>query len=387
MRKVKILHTADWHLGKIVHGVHMTEDQQYILDQLIEIIKKEKPDCIIIAGDLYDRSVPPKEAVELLNHTLTEICTKLNIPTLAIAGNHDSPDRLGFGASLFRSQQLYLHTTIEQAFDPIILSDEYGEIHFYLLPYLEPSNVRDYFQDDDILTHQHAMTRIIEQIKQSWNPLVRNILVGHAFVAGGLESESEERLTMIGGSPYVDANLFQDFDYVALGHLHQQQKIYRDTVRYSGSVLKYSFSEANHKKSITFVQINGKNDCIIARHELKPIRDLKVVKGYFQELIEEKILTSTKDYLHIELLDDGEILDPVSKLRTIFPNILRLNRSNHMLGQTIKDRESIQKRQEMNHEQLFELFYEEIKGEQIPEQRKKYVHNVIEELLLDERKN
>ncbi|MFC4404406.1 exonuclease SbcCD subunit D [Gracilibacillus xinjiangensis] len=385
MITLKIIHTADWHLGKLVHGLHMTEDQTDVLDRLFEILDQEKPDILIIAGDLYDRSVPPREAVELLNTVLTKICTELHIPVMAISGNHDSPDRLGFGSSLFRSQHLYLHTAIEQAFQPVVIEDKDGPANFFLIPYFEPAQVREYFEDNEIDTHHHAMKKVLEEIKASINYNERNIIVAHTFVAGGMESDSEERLTMIGGSPYVDASLFSDFDYVALGHLHRPQKILRDTIRYSGSIMKYSFSEATHGKSVTLVDMDSQGACVIKQIPLRPAKDMRVVKGYFQDLIEEKVIPGTEDYLQIELLDDGQILDPVSKLRSIFPNILRLERKQNLLGMSLKDKEKIHKKQEMTHEQLFESFYKEIKGEEIPRVRSNYIHEIMTSLINEER--
>ncbi|PWU68692.1 MULTISPECIES: exonuclease SbcCD subunit D [Gracilibacillus] len=383
---MKIIHTADWHLGKLVHGIHATADQAYVLEQLTSLIKEEKPDVLIIAGDLYDRSIPPKEAVELLNHVISDLCMNFKIPILAIAGNHDSPDRLGFGTSIFRSQQFYLHTTVEEALQPVPIEDNYGMIYFHLIPYLEPSQISAYFKDDTIETHHQAMEKIIQEIKMR-TPLHegRHILVGHAFVAGGMETDSEERLTMIGGTPYVGADLFDEIDYVALGHLHRPQKIKRETIRYSGSILKYSFSEADHTKSVTMVEMDETGACEIEQRALTPMKDMRIIKGYFDDLIQEKIIPRTEDYLQIQLLDDGQIMDPVSKLRKLFPNILRLERKQYMVNTVLKDKENIRQKQEMSHEQLFHAFYQEMKGEKIPETRAQYFNKVMQSIVTEER--
>ncbi|WP_163537608.1 exonuclease SbcCD subunit D [Gracilibacillus sp. YIM 98692] len=382
---MKILHTADWHLGKLVHGLHMTDDQDFILQQLINIIMEESPDVVIIAGDLYDRAIPPKEAVELLNRTITTVCMDMQIPVLAISGNHDSPDRLSFGTSLFRSQQFYLATSIKQAFSPIKMRDEYGDIYFHLVPYLEPSDVQASFPDEKIESHQQAMQKVIDEISVQMDKETRHILIAHAFIAGGMESESEERLTMVGGTPYIDSSLFTYFDYVALGHLHRPQKIAKETLRYSGSILKYSFSEANHRKSITIIDMDEKGLCNVNQRNLIPKRDMKVVEGYFQDIIEEKVIERTDDYLQVELLDDGQLMDPVSKLRKLFPNILRLNRKQYRVHESLKELNQIRQKQEMTHEQLFEAFYREMKGEHIPEQRSEYVKECIQSLIKKER--
>ncbi|SHN18839.1 exonuclease SbcCD subunit D [Gracilibacillus kekensis] len=381
---MKILHTADWHLGKIVHGLHMTEEQDLVLQQLIDIIQQERPNVIIIAGDLYDRAVPPREAVEILNRFFTKVSVELEIPILAIAGNHDSPDRLGFGTSLFRSQQLYLATSIKEIFDPIQFTDQDTDYYFHLVPYLEPEQVKNYFEDDSITTHHDAMKRIIEEIKKDMSEDEKHILIGHAFIAGGMESESEERLTMIGGSPYIEADLFRCFDYVALGHLHQAQRITNDFIRYSGSIMKYSFSEAHHNKSITIIQLD-KDEKQLRTIPLTSPRDLRIAEGYFNDLLEGKVIEPTEDYLQIQLLDDGQIIDPVSKLRKHFPNVLRLERKHQLVHQSLKEIESIREKQEMTHEQLFAAFYQEIKGTELTEKRAKYLKEVIQDVIVDER--
>ncbi len=204
---MRILHTADWHLGKIVNGVHMTDDQAFILDEILQIIDSYQPDIMIIAGDLYDRSIPPKEAVELLSKVITNITVEKRLPLFAISGNHDSPDRLGFGTALFRSQELYMATKIEEALSPIALNDADGKVEVYLIPYLEPSEVRQYFDDENIKTHQTAMEKIVETIHETKDKNARQIVVAHTFLAGGMETDSEDRLTMIGGTPYVNASI------------------------------------------------------------------------------------------------------------------------------------------------------------------------------------
>ncbi|MFD2656173.1 exonuclease SbcCD subunit D [Gracilibacillus thailandensis] len=381
---MKILHTADWHLGKIVHGLHMTEDQGKVLQHLIEIIEAEKPDVIIIAGDLYDRAVPPREAVELLNSFFTTVSVEMEIPIVAISGNHDSPDRLGFGASLFRSKQLYLATSIEDVFQPIHFNEGEHDVYFHLVPYIEPEQVKYYFQDDSIETHQQAMERIVREIEVQMTDQAQHILVGHAFIAGGMESESEERLTMIGGTPYIDASIFKSFDYIALGHLHQPQKIKNDFIRYSGSIMKYSFSEANHKKSVAILELDGTEKTVYTI-PLNAPKDLRIVEGYFEELLAEKVVKATEDYLQIRLLDDGQIIDPVTKLRKLFPNILRLERKQHVVHQSLKEIQSIKEKQKMTHEQLFASFYKEIKGSELSAERAKYVQDVIQKVMVEER--
>ncbi|MFG6114594.1 exonuclease SbcCD subunit D [Halobacillus sp. MO56] len=381
---MKLLHTADWHLGKIVNSVHMTEDQRYILQEFLKVVDDEQPDAIIIAGDLYDRSIPPREAVELLNDVLTELVIDKKIPVLAISGNHDSPDRLEFGSQLFRSQQLYLDTKLKGEFQPVTLTDEHGPVHFHLVPYLEPAEVRQFFDDDSVQSHHQAAERMIDHIKSNHDMSERHVWVGHSFLAGGMETESEERLSMIGGSPYVDAELFEDFAYVALGHLHQPQRVRSEHIRYSGSILKYSFSEASHRKGVTVVELTGE-DTTIRQVPLKPRRDLEVVEGYLDDFLNLELPDHPENYLHVKLLDDGQLVDPMGKLRRKYPNILRLERNMLSSQKKLQDLTKIKERQEMSHTDLFASFYEEMKGDAIPEKRSRHIEQVINKLMTEER--
>lgn len=382
---MKILHTADWHLGKIVNSVHMTNEQAYILDQLMIIIKEEKPDVIIIAGDIYDRSIPPKEAVELLDQTLSRLITDFNIPVLITSGNHDSPDRLQFGRQLFRDRQLFLETKLTTDIPKVTLPDESGPVHFHLIPYIEPSDARLLFPDQHIHSHQQAMEQITYAIKQRENMNERHVIIAHAFLTGGMESESEERLSMIGGSPYIDAHLFKDFNYVALGHLHQPQKVTKDYIQYSGSLLKYSFSEAKQKKSVTLVSLADDGTADIKRIPLQPKRDLRVIEGYFNDLLENDDILPSDDYLHICLLNDGQLLDPIGKLRKKFPNILRLERKVKQSNIKLNELNQIRSKQQMSHVQLFNAFYNEMKGEEMPKERATIIDQHINQLLKKER--
>lgn len=381
---MKILHTADWHLGKIVNSVHMTEEQDYILHELLKIIEVEAPDVIIIAGDIYDRAIPPRKAVELLNKMLTTIISDFNIPIVAIAGNHDSPDRLEFGNQLFRSANLYIETKLTTDLKPVIINDAFGPVHFHLIPYVEPAEVREVFADETITSHQSAMEAIIRHIKATNDFNERHVFVGHAFLAGGMESESEERLSMIGGSPYVDAALFHEFSYVAMGHLHQSQRITSDKIRYSGSILKYSFSESTHKKSVTIIDLNEQGDTRLNFIPLTPRYDMRIVEGYFDDLI-HKPLENNEDFLHIQLLDEGQIIDPMNKLRKIYPNILRLERKVQTSNKGLLDLQQIKEKQAKSHTELFASFYKEIKGIEMDETSSLYIEKVVNRIIAKER--
>ncbi|EQB36164.1 MULTISPECIES: exonuclease SbcCD subunit D [Virgibacillus] len=383
---MKFIHTADWHLGKIVNNIHMTEEQAYVLEQFLDIVRREEPDAIIIAGDLYDRAIPPKEAVELLNRIFTTIITELHIPILAISGNHDSPDRLEFGSDLFRKQHLYLEAKFKGNSSPVVLHDAHGPVYFHLVPYTEPAEVRSVFEDDSIQSHQQALEAIIEKMNRKYDLSERHIFIGHAFLAGGMETESEERLSMIGGTPYVDARLFEPFSYVAMGHLHQPQRIHRKTIRYSGSILKYSFSESNQQKSITVVELDQEGVCQINRIPLIPKHDMRIVEGYFHALLEDP-LENKEDFLHIQLLDEGQIIDPMNKLRKIYPNILRLERKVQTSRNSLLDLQKIREKQSRSHTELFASFYEEIKGVPIPESSMKHIDKVVATIIDKERRS
>ena len=329
---MKILHTSDWHIGKIVHGQHMTWDQEIVLKQLIELIDQEEPEAMIIAGDIYDRSIPPVEAVELVDDTLSKIAFERQIPILIISGNHDSAGRLAFGKSLMTNQGVYISTDLITALSPIVLSDHHGKIYFHLIPYIEPILVRHYFQDDQITDHQSAMTRIIEEIKKRTPELgekgSRHICVTHGYLMGAELPEESVRPLSIGGTELIAADLFEDFDYVALGHLHRPQKVKRDTIRYSGSLLKYSFSEVQQKKSLTMVEIGADGGIDLNIHYLKPIRDMRIIEGPLKTLVSENIVNvaNREDYILARLTDEGALLEPMSALRQVYPNVLRMER-------------------------------------------------------------
>lgn len=382
---MRILHTADWHLGKIVNGVHMTEDQAYVLEQFFELIKEHAPDVVIIAGDIYDRSIPPKEAVELLDQTFTRLIKSFDIPILVISGNHDSPDRLQFGNQLFRNHQLYIESKFKLPIEQLTFTDEAGPVHFYLIPYFEPADVQVVFTDQQIETHHEAMAAVIDTITKTINHEERHVCIAHAFLAGGMESESEHRLSMIGGSPYVDVNIFNTFDYVALGHLHQPQKIKTDHVQYSGSLLKYSFSEANQKKSVTIIDLNNKGAIEYQRIPLLPKRDMRVIEGYFDQLLNASLYPASEDYLHIRLLDDGQLLDPISQLRKKFPNILRLEKTLKQSSLGLDQLERVKQRKRLSEIELFEAFYQEMTDEKLSDKRKTIVSHVVDQLTKEER--
>ncbi len=373
--RLKIIHTADWHLGKLVHGVYMTEQQEAVLEQFIELVATEQPDAVIIAGDLYDRSVPPVEAVQLLEKMLFRINVELKTPVLAISGNHDSAERLSFGSSWYRNSGFYLNGKINDSLEPVRVKG----VNFYLVPYAEPGVVRELFQDSSIQSHHDAMGRVTWEIEKTMDADAANILVGHAFVTGGKTTDSE-RILSVGGSGSVDSECFSPFTYTALGHLHSPDAIRHETIRYSGSLLKYSFSEVKQRKSISIIEIDTSGQLTINEKALIPPQDMREISGYIDELLDPAFYETQKldDFLKVTLLDEGALLDPINKLRAVYPNILHLERKIEMVDlekrQTIK---SVQ-RDRKTELDLFSEFYKEMTTSDFTEQKRDLMNEVID---------
>ncbi|MGE7837267.1 exonuclease SbcCD subunit D [Viridibacillus arvi] len=382
---MKIFHTADWHLGKLVQGVYMTEDQAYILQQFLADIEQEKPDVIIVAGDLYDRAVPPTEAVRLLDDIFAEIVLKRHIPLISIAGNHDSPGRLHFGSQLMKESGLHIVGNLDDKLSPVVLNDEFGEVHFHLIPYADPSQVRYVFDDDSIKTHQSAMKRIMDELKKKMDPEKRHVFVGHAFVTShGQEEENtseSERPLAIGGTECIDAALLEPFHYTALGHLHQAHFVLNETIRYAGSPLKYSISEENHKKGYLIVDLAEDGQVTIEKKLLQPRRDMRTVEDTIDNLLKSEV---SEDYIYVKLLDDTPIISPMEKIRTVFPNAMHVERK--MIHQKIDGTEQLTtSRQKMDDLTLFEAFYKEIVGAEVEDATKQLFQEVLQEGLAKER--
>ncbi len=373
--RVKIIHTADWHLGKLVHGIYMTEQQEAVLEQFIELVAEEKPDAVIIAGDLYDRSVPPVEAVQLLEKVLFRINVELKTPVLAISGNHDSAERLAFGSSWYRHSGFYLNGQLSDCFEPIRIDG----VHFYLVPYAEPGVVREVFQDPGIHSHHDAMSRVTWEIEKTMDADAANILVGHAFVTGGKTTDSE-RILSVGGSGSVDSDCFSPFTYTALGHLHSPDAIRHETIRYSGSLLKYSFSEAKQRKSISIIEIDASGQLTINEKSLIPHQDMREISGYIDELLDPSFYTNQKldDFLKVTLLDEGALIDPINKLRAVYPNILHLERKIESVD--LKKRQALRSIQSERKTELdlFSEFYKEMTTSEFTEQKRELMEEVID---------
>ncbi len=379
---MKFFHTADWHLGKLVQGVSMTEDQRYILNQFIKDIEEEQPDAVIIAGDLYDRAVPSSEAVDLLDEVLERIVLKLKTPVVAVAGNHDSPSRLDFASNLLKKNGCFIYGQLKLPLEPVILHDVFGEVHFHPVPYTDPAVVRSLFQDDEIRTHQDAMEKIIEHIEENMKKDVRHVFIGHAFVTpygeeGENTSESERPLA-IGGAEYVSARLFEKFHYTALGHLHQSHDVLNENIRYAGSPLKYSISEEHHKKGYYIVEMDGDGRTKVEKRQLIPARDLRTVSGKMDDILRHE---RNEDYVFVRLLDETPVLSPMEKIRTVYPNAMAVTREISPAERQQMFITGGRSRTEMDDLSLFRAFYREIKNEEVPEEMEAIFKEVLEDVL------
>ncbi len=358
---MRIVHSADWHLGRIFHGIYLTEDQGYLLDELYGLLKDTRADGLLIAGDIYDRAIPPPGAVSLLDDFLYRLLSDLDIEVIIIAGNHDSPHRLGFGSRIFEQHRLHVSCNASTITRPIVLTDKHGEIYFYPVPYCDPSEVRILFGDDAIKDHNQAMGRLIGAINESHPPGKRSVLITHAFVRGGTSCDSERPLTMIGGADQVDPGILGGFDYVALGHLHRPQSVGgNQNIQYSGSLMKYSFDEAHHKKSVSLVEIKAKGDYSLERITLNPRRDVRIIEGYFKDILAAGASDQAReDYIQVILKDELPGYDLMGRLREVYPNALsiRKKRLEEVAAQIAgMDKETVC----LDPKTLFRKFYSEI---------------------------
>lgn len=375
---MRFLHTSDWHLGKTLCSASLLEDQAYALEQVVLAIRDAKPQALVIAGDIYDRSVPPKEAVSLLDDLLLRVIRDEGVPVLMIAGNHDSPERLGFGARFLGEQGLHVSGTWSANPEPVVL----GNVAFHLVPYGDPATIRYALNDETIRTHQDALAAQLVKVRELHPEGLRAVVVAHAFVTGGLVSESELALA-VGGAGEVDGRLFEAFDYTALGHLHRPQDVGgMAQVRYAGSLLKYSASEASHVKAITLVEIPERGPVRTEPMPLTPRRDLRKLKGHFQDLLTDIDAGSREDYLFVELLDQGPVLDAMARLRQRYPNLLGLQGPQEDApadpGVLNVDHRSL------DPETLFARFFQETTGNGLSEEERTIYREVLNQAGLGE---
>lgn len=318
---MKILHTSDWHLGRSLHGYSLIEDQAYVLEGLLEKLKEDQVDVLVIAGDIYDKTIPTEAAVELFNHFISKVILEYKITTIIISGNHDSGERIDFGSKLFESQKLYIVGKCANGYQKVTVKLEEEELDVFMIPYIEPAHVREIAKDDTIKRHDEAMAYLVNSIRAE-KRTVPTLLVAHAFVAGGDVSDSERRLSVVGGAELVSAGHFKDFTYTALGHLHKRQAMGAENIRYSGSLLKYSVSEANQKKGYVLVDIKDKDTIRVEEKELTTKRNVRVLTGLLEEIIAAAAQDEHKDDYVYARIKGVPIADVTATLRQIYPHIL-----------------------------------------------------------------
>jgi exonuclease sbcCD, D subunit len=374
---MKLMHLSDLHLGKRVNEFSMLEDQVYIINEIINIIDDKKPDGIILAGDIYDKPIPPAEAVELFDNFLYKLSQR-NIKVFIISGNHDSAERIAFGSRLFDKSGIYLSPVYDGKISPIELNDDYGKINIYMLPFIKPVHVRRFFPDEEISSYTDAVSTVIKNMNMDND--IRNILITHQFVTGSFRTESED--ISVGGSDNVDSIVFKDFDYVALGHIHRSQSCGSEYIRYCGTPLKYSFSEANDTKSITLLDINEKGNIKLDFIPLTPLRDMVEIKGTYNELILKSFYENTtlqEDYVHITLTDEEDIPDVITKLRVVYKNIMKLDYDNNRT-RSISEISLINDMESKSPLELFDIFYESRNGQYLSDVQRDFMENIIEDI-------
>lgn len=376
---MKFIHLSDLHLGKRVNEFSMIEDQAYILKKILSVIKEETPDAVLIAGDVYDKPVPSVEAVGLFDDFLKQL-SRQKVQVFVISGNHDSPERLAFASELIEASGIHIAPVYDGKVHPVSLEDAYGTVNVYMLPFIKPAHVRAVFAEETIESYTEAvrvaishMDRGKEQEEQ------RNILLTHQFVTGAVRSESEE--ISVGGSDNVDASVFAAFDYVALGHIHGPQSVDRESIRYCGTPLKYSFSEAKHQKSVTVLELKEKGNLEIRKVDLVPLRDLRELRGTYEELTSRKNYegTALEDYVHITLTDEEDVLDAVGKLRVIYPNLMKLDYDNRRTRENreIAGGEGVDARTPM---ELILDFYETQNNQPMNQKQKALAEELVEKI-------
>lgn len=374
------MHLADLHLGKRVNGFSMMEDQEYILNRILEIMEEEQPDGLLIAGDVYDKTIPPAEAVRRMDDFLTAVATK-HVPVFLISGNHDSAERVAFGHQLMQGSGIWISPVYDGTIRHHTLEDRWGEVNIYLVPFLRPSVVRSFFPDVEIEDYTDALRTIIEDLQVDTSR--RNVVLAHQFVtaAGALPETCDSEQLSVGGLDRVDGSVFSPFDYTALGHLHGPQRVGSETIRYAGSPLKYSFSELHQKKSVTVAELRAKGETEIRQIPLQPRREMIELRGTFEEILAEARQKGEPqtDYYHMILTDETDVVDALSRLREYYPNIMLLDYDNRRT-RSQKEVEQLDRVEERTPGELFAALYEQQNGQEMDSDRKEYLDGLIREI-------
>ena len=377
---MKFFHLSDLHIGKIVNGFSMIEEQQHAFAQIIGYIKTESPAAVVIAGDVYDRAIPGVESVRVFDDFLTALAQR-NVAVLLISGNHDSPERISYASRLLSEKRLFFYGTFNGTIRKITLSDEYGDVNFWLLPFIKPSSVHGMFGEKEIDSHQDAVAAALETIEI--DHAIRNVLVSHQFYtkAGVDAVRSESELNPVGGLDAIDAGLIEPFDYAALGHLHGKQSVGSEHLRYCGSPMKYSFSECRQEKSVTVVELGEKGKQIVTALPLVPLHDMREIKGEIDKLMSADIssLADKDDYLRVILTDENEMIDPMGKLRSVYPNIMSLDFENSRTsidyGTITTEAETVEK---LSPYDLFSEFFLSVQGSVMTEEQAEIIRELLE---------
>ena len=383
---MRFIHTADWHLGRLFFGRHLTDDQAHVLDELVHLARDTRAEAVVIAGDIYDRAVPPVEAVELFDEVLSRLLLDEKIKVLYIAGNHDSAARLGFGSRLLAGGGVFVAGQLQADAAPVVLDDAHGKVAFSLLPYMEPATVRFAYGEaaKDLAGFDEATSFAVARAAALVPEGCRSVAVAHAFIAGGASSDSERPLS-VGGSDSVSSACFAPFSYTALGHLHAPQQAGAANIRYAGSLMKYSFSEVGQRKGASIVDLAADGSVMIEEAALAAPHDLQVVRGTLQKILEDReCFPKSEDYIAVELMDKGPVLDAHGKLSRIYPNVLQVTRPG-LMEQAGVLREQGRKKLERPDDVLFGEFFADMTGETLDEAQKKELFDVLEELLREER--
>lgn len=370
---MKILHLSDLHIGKTVNGFSMLEDQEYILNKIIEIIENEAPDAVIMAGDIYDKPTPSAEAVTLFDGFLTRVGA-LAKAVFVISGNHDSSARLAYGGRLMKRSGVHVSPVFDGKIEPVVLSDSFGEVGFYAVPFVKPAHVRAALEGCETQTYEEAFAAVVDGMDVP--PSRRNVIIAHQFIVGAERGGSEE--VSVGGIDEISADVFAKFDYAALGHIHRPQRVGRETVRYGGSPLKYSFSEVSQNKSVTVVEMKEKENTEIRLIPLAPLRDMREIKGSYDEVTYRKNYenTNTEDYIRVILTDEDEIPDAIGKLRCVYPNIMEVLYDN---VRSRAENNLSSARAELSPSELFCGFYEEQNGAPMSGEQRQFMEKILEE--------
>ena len=379
---MKLIHLSDLHLGKRVNEFSMLEDQRYILRQILDIVRAEAPDGVLLAGDLYDKPVPPAEAVALLDEFLVALA-ETGTRVFAVSGNHDSPERMSFGGRLMEGSGVHIAPAYRGETEPVVLTDGHGPVYLYLLPFLRPAQVRRWFPEADIRDDSSAVAAAVAAMGA--DPAARNVLVAHQLVLGAERCESEE--VSVGGTEGVDAAVFDSFDYVALGHLHGPQRVGRDTVRYCGTPLKYSFSEVGHRKSVTVVELGEKGSVTVRTVPLTPLREMREVRGSYDQLTFRGFYQDSglpECYLRVTLTDEEDIPDAAARLRVIYPYLMRLDYDNSRTRAAGVE-SGAERVEEKTPLELLEEFYLAQNGQSMGEEQRAFAKGLMEEIWGDER--